>query len=87
MQSIKEDIAQLEALGEACFGANWRNGLADGFGIAPRTVRRWLNGERIIPQETWRYMAGLAASRAARIAAVVARIEAGLPPLSKTPEI
>lgn len=40
---------QLEAAGRELYGEQWQTPLADALGVSDRTVRRWLAGDRAIP--------------------------------------
>ena len=41
---------QLERIGPLLFGPEWQTPLAAALEVAPRTVRRWLSGERAVPE-------------------------------------
>ena len=61
----------LHDLGAALYAApGWQTALARDLGVAPRTVRRWLAGERQIPDDLARRIAAVATARIAAARAV-----------------
>lgn len=44
------DRALLTRVGEALYGPRWQRELADALAVNERTMRRWLTGERHIPE-------------------------------------
>lgn len=54
MKGSPEDLhrpmtpAELREIGERLFGPSWQSSLARALPVNPRTVRRWLNGNRSI---------------------------------------
>lgn len=42
--------AYLIAAGEALYGERWQSALAADLGVADRTLRRWLAGDRDMPE-------------------------------------
>jgi transcriptional regulator with XRE-family HTH domain len=65
--------ADLTAAGRALFGTQWQKALAQALGVAPRTVRRWIAGERhpapAVEEEILDLLASAWASRIVGIAA------------------
>jgi predicted transcriptional regulator len=39
-------VQLLEAVGESCYGLDWQSPLARELGVVPRTVRRYVAGDR-----------------------------------------
>ena len=63
--------ARLYDLGAALYAApGWQTALARDLGVAPRTVRRWLAGERQIPDDLAHRIAEVATARIAAARAV-----------------
>jgi hypothetical protein len=52
--AIKDDMALLERLGQACYGDEWIRPLARDLAINHRTVSRWATGQALIPEHGWR---------------------------------
>lgn len=38
-------------IGMKLFGRGWQTDIAEQLGVAPRTVRRWIAGERSMPED------------------------------------
>lgn len=54
---------QLAAVGEALYGPHWQSFLARDLGIAPRSMRRYLAGDREIPADLPDQLRGLLADK------------------------
>lgn len=64
--------AYLAAAGEALYGPRWQSALAADLGVADRTLRRWLAGDREIPDSLPDELRALLAARGKTIAALLA---------------
>lgn len=63
----------LEAIGQSLFGQHWAADMARRFGVADRTVRRWVAGTRDIPEWLAPELRKLANERGAEIKAAVSK--------------
>ena len=61
------DAERLAECGRALFGAQWQSDMGRALQVNDRTVRRWLKGERPIPDRVSADVNGLLASRMAEI--------------------
>ena len=62
---------ELRTIGEALYGPRWQTSLADDLGVAGRTVRYWLSGDRTISAGVAADIRALAEQRAASIRAAL----------------
>ena len=60
----------LREAGEALYGPLWQSELARALGVADRTVRRWIAGERPVPAGLGPTLRGLLTDHGKAIAAV-----------------
>lgn len=60
----------LREAGEALYGPLWQSELARSIGVADRTVRRWISGNRSIPPEIGKMLRDLLTDHGKAIAAV-----------------
>lgn len=66
---------QLREAGELLYGSRWQSDLARDIGVADRTVRAWVAGERRIPPGAWVDIVALLKDRAASISRLVAKLD------------
>ena len=63
--------SDLRIIGEALYGPRWQTPLADDLGVASRTVRAWLSGDRTISAGVAADIRALAEQRADSIRAAL----------------
>lgn len=78
MKSLPEDLALLQACGEALWGEDWRPALRAQFRVDARTTRRWLNGQLLVPREFWIKLAEHMHARTVQISILAATIDSNL---------
>jgi hypothetical protein len=78
MRSLPEDLALLQACGEALWGDHWRSALRAQFRVNSVTTRRWMNGEAIVPRTLWTALADHMRARSAAIGLLAVTIDANL---------
>jgi hypothetical protein len=72
--SVKDDMALLERLGQACYGSEWIRPLARDLAINHRTVSRWATGQALIEGRHWEMLLRHARERVAGIECAAADI-------------
>ena len=75
---MNRTAATLRQVGEALFGPTWQTSLAAELGLADRTVRRMVAGDRDIPAGVWDDIANLCRARAGALAGWADKL--GTPP-------
>lgn len=63
--------SSLEAIGRALYGRHWQTELAEALNVADRTVRRYLDGSREMPEWMPDELRKLAATRSGEIQAAI----------------
>jgi hypothetical protein len=66
--------ADLRRIGEALYGERWQTPLAGDLDVSDRTIRRWLDGSRAIPESLPGELARLIAARTARLQQLAAEL-------------
>ena len=64
---MTDHAATLRAAGSVLYGPAWQSELARHLGIADRTVRYWIAGERPIPAGVWGDIAALLERRGSEL--------------------
>lgn len=67
---------QLEQIGQALYGQQWKSDLARDLDVADRTVRRWLAGDSAVPQGALNELRQLCLKRSAELATLAGEIDA-----------
>ena len=78
MRSLPEDLALLQACGEALWGDNWRSALRAQFRVNSVTTRRGMNGEAIVPRTLWAALADPMRERSAALVDLAAEVDTSL---------
>jgi hypothetical protein len=78
VRSLPEDLALLQACGEALWGDHWRSALRAQFRVNSVTTRRWMNGEAIVPRTFWAALADHMRERSTRLHDLVAEVDTSL---------
>lgn len=69
---------RLRRAGELLYGDRWQSDLARSMGVAGRTVRAWVAGERRIPPGVWADIVALLRQRQQDISALLQQIDEGV---------
>lgn len=64
----------LRRIGEALYGERWQTPLAEDLQVADRTVRRWLDGSRAIPDTLRADLHRIVAARVASLQRIAAEL-------------
>jgi DNA-binding transcriptional regulator YdaS (Cro superfamily) len=73
---MTDDLELLHRAGELLYGQDWQSELARALGISPRSVQRWVAGERLPAPERWAAIHALAVERGEELAHLLEELAA-----------